>query len=77
MVEMFKAKVRNVGTSLGILLPRRVIIEENIQVGEEIDVSILKERIKLIEDSFGIDKGTSKFKRENKDRINRWRNASG
>ena len=71
MVEMFKAKVRNVGTSLGLLIPKQVAIGENIKEGEEVEVSILKERDKEIAKLFGSAKGTSKFKRDHTDRIDR------
>ena len=69
MVGIFKAKVRNVGTSLGILLPGEVIKEEGIKPGQQIEVSVLKKNLKLIEESFGIAKGSSKFERENRDRF--------
>lgn len=68
MVEIFKAKVRNVGTSLGILLPGKIVREEKIREGEKIEVSILKKNLKLIEESFGIARGASKFKREHIER---------
>jgi len=35
---MFKAKVRKVGTSLGVLIPREVAEREKIKEGEEVDV---------------------------------------
>ena len=70
MVNLFNARVRNVGTSLGILIPKEVIKEEKITEGEEIEVSVLKKNLALIKDSFGIAKGTSMFKREHRDRLN-------
>lgn len=69
MVELFKSKVRSVGTSLGILLPSEIVRKENIKKGEEIEVSILKRNLRLIKSSFGIDKGTKKFEREHGDRF--------
>lgn len=69
MVGTFKSKVRSVGTSLGILLPKEVVNEEKIKEGEEIEVSILKKNLKLIRESFGIDKGTTKFERDHTDRF--------
>ena len=69
MGELFKAKVRNVGTSFGILLPARVVKEEKIKLGQEVEVSLLKKNLKLIEESFGMDRGASSFEREHRDRF--------
>lgn len=70
--ETFKTKVRNVGTSLGLLIPKQVVSEENLKEGQEIEVSILNKNHKLIEKSFGIAKGTTRFKREHIDRLDGW-----
>ena len=69
MTEIFKTKVRSVGTSLGILLPKEVIRGEGIKEGEQIEVAILKKNLRLIEEAFGKAKNASKFKREHKDRF--------
>ncbi|MAH47807.1 hypothetical protein CMI37_18440 [Candidatus Pacearchaeota archaeon] len=69
MGEVFKAKVRNVGTSFGILLPVSVVREEGIKLGQEVEVSLLKKNLRLIRESFGIDKGASKFERDHRDRF--------
>ena len=61
---MFKAKVRQVGTSLGLLLPKDVVDEENLKAGSEVDVSLFRPRKELIEKYFGIDKGAKPFVRE-------------
>ena len=62
MGELFKAKVRSVGSSLGILIPMNIARDEGIEEGTEIDVSLLKKNKKLIDESFGMDKGKIKFK---------------
>jgi len=82
MPETFRTKVRTVGTSLGILLPKEILKKENVKVGEEVEVSILrplsdKERLKIIEESFGMAKKMKggkllKFERDRVDRIERW-----
>ena len=70
MVEIFKSKVRNVGTSLGILIPKEIIGNEKIKEGEEIEVAILKKNLELIEKLFGSAKGAKfKFQRDHTDRI--------
>lgn len=68
MTELFSAKVRSVGTSLGILIPIEIIKEAKIKEGESIEVNILKRNKKFIKESFGIDRGTSKFERDHRDR---------
>jgi len=77
MGKLFSAKVRNVGTSLGILIPIEVVREEKIKVGKDIEVSILRKNLKLIEESFGIAKGAKvKFERDRGDRLERWENVT-
>jgi antitoxin component of MazEF toxin-antitoxin module len=62
---VFKTKVRTVGTSLGVLIPKEVIEELKIREGEEIDVAVLKQkRIEEIKSLFGIAKGAAPFVRE-------------
>ncbi len=65
MSQLFKAKVRKVGTSLGFLIPNEVVKEEHLNTGEEVHVQVLKQRkLRLIEEGFGIAKGAKPFKRE-------------
>jgi len=73
MSELFKAKVRKVGTSLGVLIPKEVIEEEKIKEGEEIELNLMK-KIKLeeIEKMFGIAKGAKPFERDRIDRLDRY-----
>lgn len=69
MPETFKSKVRTVGTSLGVLIPKEIANREKIKAGEEIEVSILKKRnLKEIMKLFGSAKGALKFERDHKDR---------
>jgi antitoxin component of MazEF toxin-antitoxin module len=73
MAEMFKAKVRMVGSSLGVLIPKEAADKENIKNGEEIEVSVLKQRnldelLKLR----GVAKGWKPFKRDRTDRLDRY-----
>jgi antitoxin component of MazEF toxin-antitoxin module len=68
-METFEAKVRNVGTSLGILIPNEVIKREKIKIGQEIEASLTKKRniagfLKLFRSA----KGSSGFKREHAER---------
>lgn len=70
MAELFKAKVRKVGTSLGVLMPMKIIRKENIQEGSEVDLVIMKKNLKLLDEVFGSAKNTMfKFKRDKRDRF--------
>jgi antitoxin component of MazEF toxin-antitoxin module len=77
MPEMFEAKVRNVGTSLGILIPKEIAKRENVKIGESVEVSLFRLRKKkeieeAINKLFGSAKGAKSFRREHKDRIERY-----
>ena len=68
MGQIFKAKVREVGTSFGVLIPKDVVSEMKIKKGENIRVSILKTDPKTISKYFGIDKGVKPFERDHTER---------
>ena len=63
MAETFEVKVRNVGTSLGVLIPKEVVEEMKIKKGQKVRIGILKEDPKTISKYLGIDKGAKPFKR--------------
>lgn len=73
MAEMFKAKVRKVGDSLGFLIPKEVATKESIKEGEEVDVSVLKRRKleALLKKLRGSAKGAGSFERDREDRLER------
>ncbi len=65
MSEVVETKVIKIGTSLGVLIPKKIIKENKIRLGEKVEVSILKRRkIAEIEKAFGMFKGARPFKRE-------------
>ena len=73
MTEIFKTRVRRVGSSLGVLIPKDVIEHNRIKEGEEIEMSLMKKRriddvLKLI----GSAKGAKPFERDRTDRVDRW-----
>ncbi len=73
MPELFKTKVRKVGSSLGVLIPSEIIEKENIKEGEEVEIGLLKEgRLKLIKKAFGIAKNSKSFERDKNDRLERY-----
>ncbi len=68
MSELFKAKVRKVGTSLGLLIPKEIAKQEKIKEGQEVEISLLKKRKleeveEMIEKMFGAAKGAKPFER--------------
>lgn len=70
MGKLFSVKVRSVGTSLGVLIPKEIIVEENIKEGEHIEISIMKKNLRLLKEAFGSAKGAKlKFERNHRDRI--------
>jgi antitoxin component of MazEF toxin-antitoxin module len=69
METTFKVKVRRIGSSLGVLIPKQMIGKKKIKEGEEIEISLLKRRKDLIIKAFGVAKGAGPFIRENVDRV--------
>ncbi len=73
MSDLFKAKVRKVGTSLGVLIPKQVIEEEEIKEGQEVELSLLKRRkLEEVWKLIGTAKGTKPFERDRIDRLDRY-----
>jgi antitoxin component of MazEF toxin-antitoxin module len=77
MSKLFTAKVRKVGTSLGLLIPKEIAQQEEIKEGQEIQISLLKKRKleeveEMIEKMFGKAKGAKSFERDRNDRLERY-----
>lgn len=70
MPEPFQAKLRKIGTSVGILLPNEQLTAINSSVGDDVEVVLLRHRkTKDIEKGFGMAKDFSKpFERDKKTR---------
>ncbi|MDI6902937.1 MAG: AbrB/MazE/SpoVT family DNA-binding domain-containing protein [Methanocellales archaeon] len=65
VLELFKAKVRRIGNSLGVIMPKEVLDETNVREGDEIIVKGV-EKVK-VEEMFGIWKGLPPFKHVSED----------
>ncbi|MFH1182124.1 MAG: AbrB/MazE/SpoVT family DNA-binding domain-containing protein [Candidatus Woesearchaeota archaeon] len=77
MAELFKAKVRRIGSSLGVLIPKEVAEAENVSEGEEVEISLLKQRrFEEVMKAFGIARGAKPFQRDKTDRLDRWSRES-
>ena len=61
-METTNAKVKKWGNSLGIIIPKNVLDNENIKEGSEIEISIRSKNKTKVKDIFGILKG--KLKRD-------------
>ena len=73
MSDLFKAKLRKIGTSVGLLVPKNVIEEEKLKVGQEVHVSLLRQRkIEEVLKLFGTAKGAKPFVRDRTDRLERY-----
>ena len=65
MTELFKAKIRQIGTSAGIIIPLEKLNEAGANVGDEISIAILPKKKDF--SGFGMFKGEKfKFKRDKK-----------
>lgn len=68
-MQLFKAKVRRVGASFWVLIPKAIAKSQHISEGEEVEVGLLKKRnIKEVLKLFGSAKGAKDFVRERTDR---------
>ena len=73
MSELFKAKVRKVGTSIGVLIPKGIVKQEKIKVGEEIQLYTIEQRnLEEVWKLIGTAKGTKPFVRDRIDRLERY-----
>lgn len=73
MSEVFEAKLRKIGNSLGVIIPKEIIEDLHFHQGDSINVCIpssdIKTRNEKIKKLAGKYKNTSKFKREKVDRF--------
>jgi antitoxin component of MazEF toxin-antitoxin module len=73
MSDMFETKVRRVGTSLGVLIPKEIIERDQIKEGENVKIGLLKERkLREVLKLFGSAKETKPFVRDKTDRLDRY-----
>ena len=68
MADVFVSKVRPVGTSLGIIIPKEIVREERLKPGKEVRLSIVHRNFKLLDGLMGTMKGAKSFERDRRDR---------
>ena len=66
-MEIFESKVRKVGTSFGILIPKENTAKSRLTEGTEVKVAIIKKDLSLVDKMFGSVKARG-FQREHTDR---------
>ena len=73
MTTVFNAKVRKLGDSLAIIVPKKIAKEIGAKSGDKVKVSLLKteaEARSVLDKVAGIDTGTAKpFVRNRRDRV--------
>lgn len=70
MGRVFETRIRKIGTSAGVLIPKDVLEGQKLRVGDTIEVGILlpkRERIRILKKAAGSAKGASPFKRDKRD----------
>jgi len=72
MTEIFQAKLRKIGNSIGLIVPSHIIEALGFRRGDTVNVVIPPteniERNKILTSLAGTDKDKTTFKREKKDR---------
>ncbi len=69
MSGVFISKVRPIGTSLCVILPKSVVQAENLASGKEIGLAVVHRNLKLLDDLIGTMKNAKPFIRDRQDRI--------
>jgi sorbitol-specific phosphotransferase system component IIA len=69
MVQVFKAKVRPIGSSAGIIIPQEVLLAEKLAPGEEAEFAVIHRNFALLDNLMGTMKGAKPFVRDRRDRI--------
>ncbi|MBI5226964.1 hypothetical protein HY988_00115 [Candidatus Micrarchaeota archaeon] len=65
MNEVFRSKIRPLGTSACVLIPKEKLDEMGLTMGDEVDIALLvHRRASELEKIFGSAKGTKPFKRD-------------
>lgn len=68
-MQVFETKLRRVGSSWGVLIPKQVVNEEKLEKDEKIQLAVIRKDLSLIDKAFGSAKGAKPFRRDHKDRV--------
>lgn len=68
METVFESKIRRVGSSMGLLIPKSLAREQALKEGKNVRVAILRKDVKAINEAFGSAKGAGPFERDHSER---------
>ena len=71
MAQVYEAKVRKLGNSMAVIIPREVLAEAGLHEGDTLKLAIpisVARRRRIWEKDAGIDAGLPRFSREKRDR---------
>lgn len=71
MTRVFKAKIRSIGSSAGIIIPKEILQAEGLSKGKEGEFFVMHRNFKLLDELFGTMKGAKPFVRDRSDRVER------
>ena len=66
-VDVFVSKIRPIGSSYGLIIPKEVVEEEKLEFGNTVKVGIIKQNLKLLDKLAGTIKGATPFERDRRD----------
>ena len=69
MSEIFESKIRRVGTSFGVLVPKELIEDDKLKEGDKVKLTIFTKNKQLLKETFGSAKGAKSIVRDHRDRI--------
>lgn len=68
-MEVFVSKIRPIGSSYGLIIPKEIVEEEKLDFGSTVKVGIIKQNLKLLDSLIGTMKGAKPFVRDRRDRV--------
>jgi len=72
MSSVFEGRVRRLGNSLAVIIPKEILKETGLKEGDMLKLSLLisvQKRKEAFRKMAGIDKGSTRFERDNRERI--------
>lgn len=70
-MELFRGRLRRVGNSLSVLVPKKALDELHVGEGDEVEVALMpmaRERRRRLAAAIGSTPGLAPFRRERRDR---------
>lgn len=68
-MDVFVSKVRPIGSSLGIIIPKDVVDSEHLHSGSEVRVSIIRPDFRKLKELMGTVVEKVPFERDRRDRV--------